>query len=121
MPGPGRGWVVVRAPRLDARALLDALERGDFYASTGVELTDYQTNARQVTVNVKTTPLSKYRIQFVGSSGQLLQEVTEPVATYDVRGNEGYVRARVIESNGRLAWCQPIIVPPRPSSGNPLP
>ena len=40
--GPGRGWVVVRAPRLEARALLDALERGDFYASTGVELTDYQ-------------------------------------------------------------------------------
>ena len=40
--GPGRGWVAVRAPRLDARALLDALERGDFYASTGVELTDYQ-------------------------------------------------------------------------------
>ena len=40
--GPGRGWVAVRAPRLEARALLDALERGDFYASTGVELSDYQ-------------------------------------------------------------------------------
>ena len=40
--GPGRGWVAVRAPRLEARALLDALERGDFYASNGVELTNYQ-------------------------------------------------------------------------------
>ena len=38
--GPGRGWVVVRAARLDARLLLEAMERGEFYASTGVVLDD---------------------------------------------------------------------------------
>ncbi len=38
VPRPGQGWVMVRAPRLETRALLDALERGEFYASTGVEL-----------------------------------------------------------------------------------
>jgi hypothetical protein len=108
--GPGRGWVVVRAPRLEARALLDALERGDFYASTGVELTDYQATAKRITVTVKPTPFSKYRIQFVGKGGRILREITEPTATYDIRGDEGYVRARVIESNGRMAWCQPVQV-----------
>jgi hypothetical protein len=108
--GPGRGWVVVRAPRLEARALLDALERGDFYASTGVELSDYQATAKQVTVTVKPTTFSKYRIQFVGKGGRVLREVTEPTATYDIRGDEGYVRARVLESNGRMAWCQPVVV-----------
>ena len=40
--GPGRGWVMVRAPRLEANALLAALERGDFYASTGVVLEDVE-------------------------------------------------------------------------------
>ena len=108
--GPGRGWVVVRALRLEARALLDALERGDFYASTGVELTDYQATARQITVAVKETAFSKYRIQFIGKGGRVLREVTEPAATYQFRGDEGYVRARVLESNGRLAWGQPIMV-----------
>ncbi len=108
--GPGRGWVVVRAPRLEARALLEALERGDFYASTGVELTDYQVSAKQVTVTVKPTAFSKYRVQFVGKGGRVLREVTEPTATYDIRGDEGYVRARVLESNGRMAWCQPIVL-----------
>ena len=116
VPGPGRGWVVVRAPRLEARALVDALERGDFYASTGVELTDYQATARQMTLTVKATPFSKYRIQFIGKSGRVLREVAEPAAAYDIRGDEGYVRARVIESNGRLAWCQPLVVQPRPSA-----
>ena len=108
--GPGRGWVAVRAPRLEARSVLAALERGDFYASTGVELTDYQANTRQITVAVKPTTFSKYRIQFIGKGGRVLREATEPKATYEIRGDEGYVRARVLESNGRLAWCQPIMV-----------
>lgn len=110
--GPGRGWVAVRADRLDARSLLDALERGEFYASTGVELAEYQASARQITVKVKPTAFSKYRIQFIGKGGRLLREVTEATATYDIRGDEGYVRARVAESNGRLAWCQPVLVRP---------
>jgi hypothetical protein len=110
VPAPGRGWVVVRAPRLEARALVDALERGDFYASTGVELADYQASARQMTVAVKTTTFSKYRIQFIGKGGRVLRESLEPTATYEIRGDEGYVRARVVESNGRMAWCQPIVV-----------
>jgi hypothetical protein len=116
MPGPGRGWVVVRAPRLETRALVDALERGDFYASTGVELSEYRADAREVMVSVKATTFSKYRIQFIGKGGRLLRESVEPTATYVVRGDEGYVRARVLESNGRLAWCQPLRVTPRPSA-----
>jgi hypothetical protein len=108
--GPGRGWVVVRAPRLDARELVGALDRGDFYASTGVELTDYRVSANQMTVVVKPTAFSKYRIQFIGRNGRVLSEVAEPTATYAIRGDEGYVRAKVIESNGRVAWCQPVMV-----------
>jgi hypothetical protein len=111
--GPGRGWVVVRAPRLEARALLAGLERGDFYASTGVELLEYQATPRQITLSVNATLFSKYRIQFIGKGGRVLREVVEPAATYEIRGNEGYVRARVLESNGRMAWCQPVMVPER--------
>ena len=40
----------------------------------------------------------------------MLNEVAEPTATYEIRGNEGYVRARVVESNGRMAWAQPVMV-----------
>lgn len=108
--GPGRGWVVVRAPRLEARALLDALERGDFYASTGVVLEDVRATASDLTVTVKPEGSSKYIIQFIGRGGRILREATEPTATYAFAGDEQYVRAKVIESNGRVAWVQPVPV-----------
>jgi hypothetical protein len=113
--GPGRGWVAVRAARLEARALVEAIERGDFYASTGVELEDLQVSAQHVHVAVKPAPSSKYRVQFVGKGGRVLSESAEPVATYVPKGDEGYVRARVLESNGRVAWTQPVVIPPRAS------
>lgn len=106
--GPGRGWVAVRASRLESGAILDAMERGDFYASTGVELADYESGAAAIRIAVKPTAFSKYRIQFIGRGGRMLSEQTEPSASYAIKGDEGYVRVRVIESNGRMAWTQPV-------------
>ena len=102
----------------DARAVLQALERGDFYASTGVVLEDVRADAKAVTVAVKPDAFAKYRIQFVGKGGRILHEVAEPTATYTIKGDEGYVRARVLESNGRMAWVQPVVVgTSRPGAG----
>jgi hypothetical protein len=115
--GPGRGWVAVRAARLEARAILEAMERGDFYASTGVELSDYEASPTAISIAVKPTPFSKYKIQFIGKGGRVLAERTEASAAYQIKGDEGYVRARVIESNGRMAWAQPMVVSRRGASG----
>ena len=109
-PRPGFGWVYVRAARLEARGLIDALERGDFYSSTGVELQSLDTSATAMTIAVRTDRQSKYRIQFIGRRGIVLSETTSSPATYTFKGDEGYVRAKVIESNGKLAWIQPVPV-----------
>jgi len=109
VPGPGRAWVVVRAERLAPRPIVDALERGDFYASTGVELSDYQVTDKSITITIKQTASSKYRIQFIGRNGRVLHEATASPATYTFAGDEGYVRAKVLESNGRVAWTQPVM------------
>ena len=114
--GPGRGWVAVRAARLEARALLDALERGDFYASTGVELSDYQATTRQITVTVKATAFSKYRIQFIGKGGRVLNEVAEPYG--DVRDSRQR-RLRACPCGGKQranGMGQPIMVSSRRSA-----
>jgi hypothetical protein len=110
LAGPGRGWIVVRAAALTPRAILAAIERGDFYASTGVELTECRADAKSVAVAVKQESYAKYRIQFIGRHGAVLREALDSPATYTITGDEGYVRARVLESNGRIAWCQPVMV-----------
>jgi hypothetical protein len=111
--GPGRGWVMVRTDRLEARAILAALEDGEFYASTGVELMDYLVTPKAMTVTVKKDAWSKYRIQFLGKGGRVLHEALDSPAEYGFRGDEGYVRAKVIESNGRVAWTQPVMMEKR--------
>lgn len=116
VPGPGRGWVTVRAPRLEAGALTAALERGDFYASTGVVLDEVTPTERSLAVKVRAQGDSKYRVQFIGRGGQVLSEVSELSASYTFKGTEGYVRAKVLESNGRVAWVQPVVVRGRTSS-----
>jgi hypothetical protein len=109
-PAPGKGWVYVRSPRLDGRALVEALERGEFYASTGVELTAVDVVNSTLTIAVRQEPSSKYRVQFIGRQGRVLSEATASPASYTFKGDEGYVRAKVIESNGKLAWVQPVPV-----------
>jgi hypothetical protein len=51
-----------------------------------------------------------YRIQFIGKQGAILGEAIASPATYTFKGDESYVRAKVIESNGKLAWIQPVPV-----------
>ncbi|HEX6214563.1 MAG TPA: CehA/McbA family metallohydrolase [Vicinamibacterales bacterium] len=109
-PRPGFGWVHVRAVRLEARAIVEALERGDFYASTGVELQSLERSTTAMTIAIRTQPASKYRIQFIGRQGAVLSEATTSPASYIFKGDEGYVRAKVIESNGKTAWIQPVPV-----------
>ena len=109
-PRPGKGWVYVRSPRLEGRALVEALERGDFYSSTGVQMQTVDASTTALSLAVKTEPSSKYRIQFIGRQGRILSDVTTPTASYTFKSDEGYVRAKVLESNGKVAWIQPVPV-----------
>jgi hypothetical protein len=95
---------------------MEALERGDFYASTGVVLDDVRATGKDLTVRVKTAGATKYRVQFIGRGGRIVHEATEPDATYSFRGDEGYVRAKIIDSNGRVAWVQPTPVDAGPTA-----
>jgi hypothetical protein len=115
---PGGAWVCVRAEKREAKEILAALERGDFYASTGPVLEEYVATETSLTLRVLEKWGARYRVQFIGSGGDLLQETRGPSATYAIAGNEGYVRAKVIDSNGHAAWLQPVFVSPVPRSAS---
>lgn len=121
---PGRGWVVVRSASLNADDLMEAMQRGDFYASTGVKLRDIQVRPEYLLVEVNPERHAEYFIQFIGSRrdfnrdapssktnerpgitdrlhrriGSVFAEVHAPVGVYRFTGNELYVRARIISS-----------------------
>jgi hypothetical protein len=111
---PGGGWVMVRASELSQAAIMKALRAGDFYASNGVRLADYRATAKDVHVVVAPPENARddrrYRTTFIGRGGRVLAEVAGFDARYGIRGDEGYVRAVVTDSNGRRAWTQPVVV-----------
>lgn len=66
LSNPGRGWIMVRAHALTPNALIDAMERGDFYATTGVELNDITFEKGILEIQVKPAATINYTIQFWG-------------------------------------------------------
>lgn len=109
-PTPGHGWIMVRADDLNMKSILSAIERGDFYASTGVTLSDISLSSNSISITIHEEKWSKYSIQFIGKHGRILKTAFSNPAKYKFRGNEGYVRAKIIESNGKMAWIQPVML-----------
>lgn len=105
---PGRGWVVVRAEALSSDAIVDALAAGDFYSSTGVTLSDLEVSEERVSLTIGPDQDTEFTTAFTGRNGTLLHEETGTAAKYKIRGDEGYVRATVRDTNGKKAWTQPV-------------
>jgi hypothetical protein len=107
---PGKGWVMVRVTELTPDAVCSALESGDFYSTTGVELADVQVTDKEYRLVI--TPLrdTAYTTRFIGKGGVVLQEAFGLNPSYSFKGNELYVRARVFSSTGEMAFCQPVFI-----------
>jgi hypothetical protein len=105
---PGRGWVVVRASSLESDAIIEGLETGNFYSSTGITLEELGTNSHSLYLKVKQEWHFKYTTDFIGQHGKLIYQTYGTEASYKIRGDEGYVRARIKSSDGTTAWTQPI-------------
>ena len=125
---PGRGWVMVRATHLTPETIIQSLEAGDFYGSSGVQLRsfNYDPESGEFSIEIDGQPGETYVTEFIGTpvgydatSEPVLDENGEPIATtqrysddvgkilavvegekpsYRLSGNELYVRATVTSS-----------------------
>jgi hypothetical protein len=107
---PGKGWVMVRAGELTPTAVVRALESGDFYSTCGVLLDDVRADDHQYVVKIQPQGTAKYTTFFIGREGKILKADHNLVATYTCRGDELYVRARVVCSTGDFAVTQPFFL-----------
>lgn len=107
---PGKGWVCARVAELTPEAVCAALAKGDFYASTGVELADVRISEREYRVTIKPYKDTACTVFFIGKDGTVLKKVDGLDAAYPISGDELYVRAKVVASNNELAFCQPVFI-----------
>ena len=63
---PDRGWVMVRATHLTPENIVLAVKRGDFYASSGVELREvyFDESAQTLRVNVEPAGNATFTTRF---------------------------------------------------------
>ena len=105
-PALGRAWIDVLAPAQDLGSLMSSLRQGAFVASTGAEFTRLHVAGRTITAEAALGS----SLRFIGRGGQLLKAVSASTASYQVSGEEGYVRVEAIRDDGARAWSQPFIV-----------
>ncbi len=124
---PFRGWIMVRATHLTPESIINAMEAGDFYASSGVTLTEVTRTGKTLAVEIQPEPGVTYTTQFIGTRrgydpasqpigeagrtlphrrysqdvGAVLAEVKGSRATYTLTGDELYVRAKIVSSKGK--------------------
>ncbi len=107
---PGRGWVMVRAASLNGDNIVKSLDAGAFYSSTGVVLDDIIIDAKQIKIKIHQHSDFKYRTEFIGDGGQVLAESEEINPVYTLNKAQKYVRAKVYDSMGAVAWVQPVFI-----------
>ena len=110
MAYPGKGWVMVRVGELTPEAVCASLEKGDFYSSTGVELTDVSITKSEYRLAIRPFEDTAYTTLFIGRGGVVLKKEYGLAPSYSFSGDELYIRAKVISSGGELAFCQPVFV-----------
>ena len=104
------GFVMIKAPELTHRAIINALKAGNFYASMGPEIRELYIENN--ILHVKTSPAAK----IVLSTGYRCMKVAYPTsphaglseASFDLSSiHPGYVRVTVTDERGHMAWSQP--------------
>lgn len=107
-----RGWVMVRAEREPA-AIRAAIERGEFYGSSGVVLDEVAFDGKTLRVTVDEAAEGPHRFTFIGDGGRELHRQRGREGVFTVpEGYAGYVRAVVQDRQGRKAWVQPVWIQP---------
>lgn len=125
---PGRGWIQVRAEKLEPDTLINAMHAGDFYSSTGVALGAITFDPDKNTLSIEITPEKgvnytttitgtrkgydptttevastgsdpyKKRLLYSKDIGATLATTTGTSVTYQLGADELYVRATVTSS-----------------------
>ena len=122
----GRGWIMVESDSLNTESLIDAMESGKFYATSGIYLKKVIHTKNHYSIEVDSQSGVNYEIIFYGykkNTGSVveLSRSQSNKATYAFENDDIFVRAKIIsdqkipnpykEGETASAWTQPILLP----------
>jgi hypothetical protein len=102
------GFIVVRASNRDEATIRGAIERGDFYASTGVVLERYDVTSQAM--RLETRRGERVVFEVIRRGGVVARREDGDRLEVTLGAEDGpYLRVRVRrESDGAMAWTQPL-------------
>ena len=121
----GRGWVMVNSKKLETSSLIEAMEKGDFYASTGITIKKYVVTKNQIRVKVEPEQGVHYEILFLGykdggEAVETLERIKDTKGSYTFQDNDLFVRVKITSDalkesppntqETKQAWTQPFLV-----------
>ena len=110
------GWVMIAADKLGYRQLMDSLEAGDFYASTGPEIYSIvlDDSGEEGVIKVECSPAKAvYLITQGRRNGRVLKETEEELTSASIKiyPQDVRFRIRVDDENGHSAYSQIYDIP----------
>ena len=64
-------------------------------------------SATEYKLEIEARSEEKFTTYFIGTGGKILAKSYDTAPVYRIKGDEGYVRARVDSSYDQSAWTQP--------------
>lgn len=105
------GWTMIKAPDLNIDAVMHALKTGSYYASCGPTIEDFRLTDGKFTL--RCSPVAEIHFMANRYFGQSSYADEGPDLTSgEMARHDGleYVRAEVVDRQGRRAWTNPIIL-----------
>jgi hypothetical protein len=102
----GKAWTMIKAPKLDDKNIIEALENGCFYATKGPEINNYQMDG-DMKIKIECSSAKKIAFRTSGAgNGEDLR-----TAEWDLSQKKPkWVRCEVTDKGGNTAWTNPIFL-----------
>ena len=106
-----KGWVMAKAER-NINSILKALEAGEFYSSCGPEIYDFYIKDDKVVVDCSAVSKIRLHSDCHPTRIEYSEDGSMTHAEFDLhwKGGYQYVRATVIDKDGKHAWTNPIFI-----------
>ncbi len=105
------GWTEIYASSDEFGDVKAAVKRGSLYASNGLYLHEYRFDGEtiEIVADFKYDRIERIRYRFIGKNGEILSEDFGARGTYQIKGDEAYVRVEATAPDGSMLWAQPIL------------